>query len=502
MFAPLNGSPLNGGASGLWATGTATATATAKPATNRVYTYVGGTASVSAGTHAVADRLAYANGVGQARADTSANATRYAGFAAESSAGADTGMEATRYAHPSPVTCEGEASTAASFSAHRYVTGRAEVSAESTLADDAVTRLAFAQSDTRPALARSWIAESHVELLRVRQRFVEIKIRCRAEVRALFGVALATGRTASTSEVVDDNLKINTYHDFRGSCEAVAESLSVPDRFRILSGAAMATAETHLAPTIIRDGVRYSYNEGVLNAGATIATQAYATRWFEAPTMTGETGWVEASYYRVRGMRGGLSATAETRVVARNNHWQWARGVGQSTAAIEADWQHYRWREAAGVPAVGAAETTAENIRRRMVGGLSMAGGATTRAENRVIRSALIAPARGAATSSGWNWAYRYGRGQPVAMASITAKAHSRRGRLMTAVAEAVASSSAEGLRTVWMSPQPAVSTASAMRFVFRVNVDGLAPARRTIELPPGVRLLALPASTREYRVT
>jgi hypothetical protein len=60
----------------------------------------------------------------------------------------------------------------------------------------------------------------------------------------------------------------------------------------------------------------------------------------------------------------------------------------------------------------------------------------------------------------------------------------------------------AKALRIVWAIGTPRNAVASTARLVFRINIDSMAPDRRTIEMTPRNRMQMVPASNREYRVT
>lgn len=606
MSALLDGHLLNGAAypsRHLWAWGwaRAEASATAEPVVNRVYSDARGDALA----HAEIDNAGY----------------RRAFLAGTSEAGAEADIVATRYA-PVDGVASGEAATTARIVGLVYVSARARADADSNgygdrakqfvgttsayaeaVADELLTRR-HARVDGRklPGQARTWLAESAVDRLHVKQQYARSTAVGRSYTRAIANSTIGRGRLELDSRITANDLKVNIYHDFRGCTAAVAEGVSKPDRLRIIIGGALGTAEARLAPTIERDGERYSYNSGVAAADATTVDQAYVARRLRSEPMKAEALWGSAETYWVRGMRGVSRALADTRMDADANLWQWGKGTANASASIQVEWQHYRWRVADLAAADGQALTHAENIRsrwgdkqdvaalasseavpyaeRRVAGGTeawadctetanvirpggpeaaeaqadidagryaeafmfgaseALAGvefdvwvnrfrngasesEAATTADgvaNRYVHGPVEGIAasgieahverfmggdvRARAETRGDNWVMSYARAGVHAIAAVDIVAHGYRGRLMTGAIEAQAETIGNGLRFVIGVADPEPGVACTSRFIYRINIDGDAPVRRTIELPPSMRHLALPASNREYRVT
>lgn len=525
MTAPLNGLLLNGGtpyATWAWGWARAEATATAEPAVNRVYSDARAVAVAEATSAITTDRLAFLNGEQQPYAESTIEATRYAGVEGSAEALSELPLSATRYAWTSPTAIAAQATSAgvpthliavyadgsalspahSEAYAERWKIFAAEQTAwaESTLAADAAVRIALMVNRKTPAQARSWMAESRLTRLQVRQQYARGTSVSRAVVRAIPNSAIGRGRLELDATALADELRVNVYHAFKGVAEAGVEAAVNPDRIRIIVGGAVGVADARLAPTIERGGERFSYNSGVASANATVGVSPTVVRRLLPVSVVTESLVDVSRSYFVRSVRGSAEARAAIAFAERLNAWHWGKGAAIGEATMPVDWVHFRWREAAAVATVEASTTaTATHIRDVAFGSAESTAHA---AATPVISRYVSGGDRQAQASTTFSFrAVRYVSASERADAALSIVAYARRGRIMSGSLTARAEEHANALRIVWQQGVDQNAVASTTRLMYRLNIDSLAPVRRTIDLSPSGRLLALPATNREYRV-
>jgi hypothetical protein len=505
MTAPLNGQLLNGSvpfSTWAWGWARAEATATAEPVVNRVDSYARAVAVGEASSSGITDRLAFLNGSQQPFAETQIVATRYANVEGEAAASSTIALEATRYAWATPVPAVPETAYSEAYAERWKIVAAQETAwASSTLADEAITRIALVYNRHTPALARSWMAEARIDRIQVRQQHMRGTTVGRAKSRSIANSAIGRGRLYLAASISADNLRVNTYHAFSGACTGTVSSLVYPDRVRIIVGGMLGTAETRLAPTIERAGVRYSYNSSTAVLDASTSLAPTVIRRPSAVPIIATAAIPTSETYLVRGTRGQATAVATVELAPRVNAWHWMAGTGTCDATTLVDPTHYRWRRLAANSVATAAATGTFNHIRDVVFG-SVEGRASTSVQVNAIRRVLSTSGQANAMSTAAFRGNRYVTSSRRANAALNIEAYGRRGRIMSGTTVAQANQYAEALRIVWAIGTPRNAVASTARLVFRINIDSMASDRRTIEMIPRNRMQTVPTSNREYRVT
>ncbi|MDT8895637.1 hypothetical protein RSO41_13345 [Halomonas sp. I1] len=421
MFAPLNGAPLNGGASGLWLRGTLSAESSST-ATPTVARYVSATPESVADTSATPLRITHATGAPEAEAGLTVDATRLAkgwgtaaasahingdGYelvfmAGRSATAASISLTAPWALRPVDGSAGADAETTGSGVRHVYITPRtaepvaessgvservtpapgappAEAVAEATLSAErtawmepstasAVSGIECAAYRARPVTAESvadantsidyeswwraslralrtaslsWIAESRIERLSVRQRYAEARtvIRTRSSALANTKIGRGTMRPESFSGHVAGTLRL--YRDHRGATYSSATGESVASRITVIKSGAIATAETHASPAVTRDGTTYRYADG-----PAVAVSDHRSVGHRITEATGQpTAFSESSGepYQIHAFEGTTEAEADAWSIDHARVNPWVRATGQSVA--ESDQSAYTIRQ-------------------------------------------------------------------------------------------------------------------------------------------------------------
>ncbi|WP_417358596.1 hypothetical protein [Gallaecimonas pentaromativorans] len=239
------------------------------------------------------------------------------------------------------------------------------IEARSFAPDVPPDRTAWAKLARARTQTISWLDESDVDVLRVRQRYAMGTAVARSSTRAVPNTILGYSQVYVQSESVTDPDKLWLVRGVEGQCTGEVDATTRTSRITVIEGNPIGEAFTHIAPTITRDGVAYSY--------ATGQSEAEAEQWFNALNYT----WAPAGLspaqsdavltpYMDRDGRGDVVATAGTAIVTRINPWVFAKGRATVTAQTEAEPIHYRsiYGESVMEP---TAETQAEPIHYRSI---------------------------------------------------------------------------------------------------------------------------------------
>jgi hypothetical protein len=412
------------------------------------------------------------------------HATRLAAFDGVTTASAEQSIQPVRTAwFDSPAL---EATAVSTGGAARLARLDAAVTGESqgVLDDLALTVYRGAVvKGTPPALATTWLAESRVEKIRVRQIAAKANAVSRARSRALANTALGFSTLTLGAEVATDPLRVSTIHAFTGATTGSLEALADPLRIRIIEGRMPGEAETRAAPTITTASGRYSYNSGVMRTSspAIQGVTKVHRRPPPAAAYAQATAGTSQTFLR-RGVRGVVNAAASASITTRGNSWQFAEAKAQASAALDNQADVYRWRVAGPGSSAALAESLSTNSIAAYVSGDTASGFASSDSTPWAIRPMLAsegateavttatgvrqAGVSGAAAGEAVDekafqrTAYLDGLGVSVAEAPIDPERHAY---MSAAPAMSEALSAGASDRTAWMLPSQLGSSAECL---------------------------------------
>lgn len=347
MTAPLNGTLLNGGtpyATWAWGWSRARATATAEPVINRVYSDARGVSEATATSSINTDRLAFLNGEEQPYATTAMAAIRYAYVNAQAVATTDTTITPVRTAWFDGSDLITSAVSSAYAERWKIVAANAYATSQEYLFDASTVIYRRANSKKLPALARSWVAESRIKEIHVRQIYAKSDAVARARSRALANTALGFGDMQLDAVTSLDNLKTNIYHNYRGLAHIESVASVDSSRIRIIEGGMPCTATIYAAPTITTATGRYSYNSGLSEAKTLTQATSKILRKAIPLNVPGISEGVRAETYLVRGIEGAQKAEASLFVDASSFTRVRASKEQTTAAAVTvASFNRYKW---------------------------------------------------------------------------------------------------------------------------------------------------------------
>ncbi|MDH2296016.1 hypothetical protein [Cobetia sp. 1AS1] len=308
-----------------------------------------------------------AAGTSNAWVDATAHSTRFVGMGSQRLALASSMGTHTRLAYLDGTAASESDSSGGGLSSRQVQLVYMAGTCEARIVPDSVVaeRTAWAKPTRARTQTISWLDESDVDVLRVRQRYAVGTAVARSSTRAVPNTILGYSQVYVQSESVTDPDKLWLVRGVEGQSTGEVDATTRTSRITVIEGNPIGEAFTHIAPTITRDGVAYSY--------ATGQSEAEAEQWFNALNYT----WAPAGLspaqsdailtpYMDRDGRGDLVATAGTTIVTRINPWVFAKGRATVTAQTEAEPIHYRsiYGESVMEP---TAETQAEPIHYRSI---------------------------------------------------------------------------------------------------------------------------------------
>lgn len=243
---------------------------------------------------------------------------------------AETVASADRTAWTSPSDTSAAAGTQSEGHIARFVTGQSVVEAVTSVDYETWWR-----APLRPLRTASitWLAESRLEKLRVRQQFAEARTIVRARSRALPNTKIGRGSLQIESESRHVAGTLRMYRDARGVTASSATGASVPSRITVISGNPTGIAETRISPTVTRGGTTYRYADG--RSIAVSEHQSVGHRITEAtgqPTVFSES---VGESYQVHAFTGTAEAGGDVPPVHRAHVNPWVRATGQSVGVSD-----------------------------------------------------------------------------------------------------------------------------------------------------------------------
>lgn len=459
----------------------------------------------------------------EATATFAFDATRYGWSYAESQAEALLSVDALRTAWAIPEAMVAEAETSASGWHTYFADATSEAYAEAS-----VEYRWWSNAQLRPIRTASitWLAESRLEVLRVRQRAMSATGIARSSSRALPNTKILLGTLASDAETRNAEGSLRLYHDFRAVAEAGVESVTQLGRITVISGNPNAVAETRVAPTITRGGVRYPY--------VTARSVAEAVQHCDGLNITGaalEPGRTDALTQGVPYVQHAFWGAAAVLASAiglktRKNRWLFFGGASTAAAsasgrAINLRWVgmegaaqavaegrlpgliHYRWTPMEGM-GEGEAAAAGENIRYRWVGveAITSAEALSSADEPQRIREARPVVEEGYAESVAKGVREVRPDIEATGIAAVDLSVTVYAWRFVELRMVGTCDSSADGLRNTWApDADPMEAVAGDVRVSFKINAGSPAPPRRTLVVAPENREYRLPATKREYQI-
>lgn len=499
MFAPLNGAPLNGSASGLWVSADVSVLAEST-AENRIYSAAGATATTTAQSTGNSVRLSLFEGGKLARSTIGIEATRFASFEGAFTANASTEITLARTAWVEAALVSGNALTTGSTTRLAKVLGAVIGNATGALDNNALSVYRLVKSKNVTSQARTWLAESNLDVLRVKQSYVAADAIGRSRSRALVNTALGRSKLVLDAESNVDPLGVSTVRSAVGISTGTLEATSVAARIRIIEAGMISVAEIRNEPTITTVSGRYSYNSGVLSgrAAENVSNQIHRRPGYSVTR--GESVASLVKTFLQKGVQGTSTGNAIIGIGPRSNNWLFGKSSVYASASLVSAWQHYRWREISG-SSTAESFTQSENLHYRPteIGSfLSEADSEGVCLAIRPVENAESVSSISTSTSDNIHTAFGYDLAGAQAVLEI--EAYGRRGRLMSGVQESYAESSSDGLKAVWRTGK-GDANASVIRFIYRINAGEMAPDERSLLLTGSNREIVLPTSNREYRI-
>lgn len=507
MSALLNGSPLNGRALYVWAEGQSAAECESAAALLRAAYTASADHTAEAVTLTTAERTAWPDPVSvNSESVASFDGTRYAYLSGDAVGEAPSIATADRTAWMADAFVVGESVPVVTPARWRLLFATPFGEAAITLPDEDATVMRITRVRDTRGIALTAINEKAITRLHVNQ--VQFRSTCigRARTSGLANTQIGFGISVAESVNTDDNLLVNVRRSMRG--KSIAECVAMVDPHQIHVGNSIPAADAHMyiAPDILRaDGSneRYAWAKPVAQTVFN-EVDALAIRIATPDAPVGISSSIIADAFFTRDAKGSLAAASSSALDAggaRINRWRW--GAGKSTAEAETSGVGKRlaWVGAFGA-SNGSAASTCAGIRYRwkwLVPVLSAAESLSI-AATRVYRPAsgdMTALAEGVAEASKIveTTALAIGESQ----SSIATVVYHWTWATGSSSGEAI-SAKANALRPVKAVPvKPMYAEAFTPRVYFRLNAGEPAPARRTIIVAARERLLAVPASSREY---
>ncbi|MES3674439.1 hypothetical protein QC589_00630 [Halomonas elongata] len=193
----------------------------------------------------------------------------------------------------------------------------------------------FWQASLRPLRTASltWLAESRLDRLRVRQRFAEARTVVRARSRALPNSKIGRGslRLESESRHVPGSLRL--YRNHYGVASSSAASSAVPARIRHASSISTGVATTHIAPDLTLGNTTYCYASG--RAFALSHQVAAGLCITEASGQAVSVSESAGRYFQIHAFTGIASASGDVPPVHLTSINPWVRATGKSEVVAE-----------------------------------------------------------------------------------------------------------------------------------------------------------------------
>ncbi|MGQ0335686.1 hypothetical protein [Halomonas elongata] len=392
MFGPLNGAPLNGGANGLWlyggelsfepvaetaatplrityAAGSLSATAVSTGGSTRL-AKGWGTAAAAAFADAEGHELVFVSGKSATTADTLFSSWAHRPMSGDADAEASAAGTGVREAWLSPGTVGAEAGStgeanritlapeSSSDVSQAVVEGSADrtawmepssIDAPATLtgqvhiarimggqsvgeASTSIDYETFWQAVLRPlrTASLSWLAESRIEKLRVRQRFSEARMVIRARTRALPNSKIGRGTLRPESDSFQSPGAVRLYRNHSGVASSNAASSAVPARISRLNGTSEGVATSYIAPDLTLGNTTYCYTSG--RAVALSQQKAVGLCITEAGGQAISVSESSGLYVQIHAFTGTASAGGSVPPVYKTRINPWVRVTGQSEA--------------------------------------------------------------------------------------------------------------------------------------------------------------------------
>lgn len=265
MTAPFNGILLNGGiphATWAWGFVHSEAVATIQPVVSSIHRYVEGALVPESVTTSSSTRYVMLESTVTAYAEGTGFSTRLAGYSGASLAESEIKLFPFGTVWVKGVTEEQDAVSLAWAEKWKYTQAVIEPSADTTLGANYVTAYRTLKGKVVPSQARSWMAESSIKRLKVRQVAFKGNGIVRSNSRALANTAIGFSVLHGYAEASLDGNLLKVTHGFKGHTASFAEALLNPARVRISIGDMFSEAYLLAEPTITRADGRFSFNSG------------------------------------------------------------------------------------------------------------------------------------------------------------------------------------------------------------------------------------------------
>lgn len=506
MMVLLNGAPLNGGASGIWAQGQSEAEALSSAQLRRT-AYTAATAQVADAVQVTsADRTAWTAPVSVINeATVSVVAKRHAYASADVTTEALESGAADRTAWMLPSVAEPEGVAAATAVRERLAFST--ITGESLAVDDDLMIVALRITrvrDTR-GIALTGIDEGSIDRLLVNQVAATGTVIGRSGSTALANTQLGFSVITGEAGEVDDDLLVNIIRSAHGTSTAECVNVVDPSKVHISNGSVTGYAELYIAPDIIRSNGTVERHAWAIPVGEAVRSSVpgLAIRPSQPVPAVGECDGSQADGWFIRGVEGaseGWAAGYDELGLVRTNRWVqatgqsngeavlagdgdrlvWvaASGLSYSAADSQSDSTRYRWKWVSPKAAVAEATTTAESRVFRPATAVSVGEPETTAVPFRLVKAESIQAAEGSVSAGSivYHWVWMEGQSDAE---GISDRAHA--------------------IRTVKGIPtKPIFGEAYLEKVYMMINVGEPAPDRRTIVVPETERLIVVAESTRE----
>jgi len=438
-----------------------------------------GTATGTAESSGLPDRLAYLSADPIPYAEASLTATRYAYMTPETAQGvAQALITPVRTAWFAAPAMEAEAIQTATQVKERLFTATSEASATSVAEG---VRISLMFNKGIPGRAQSYIQEGGISRFRVHQVWREAVGIARAQVRILPNTALGQGTAAAYSESQSIPEQVWQTHSVHGQATAEGAAEAVTNRIRILRAGLVGEAEIALAPTITKDGVRASYQFATTQAESDSVGINSILRRDPGLSLSADAETDYALMYLARGMKAYGTGEASTTGTPRFNNWKFLKGQAVVTGSVSLS---------------GVLVTTQ----------MGPASSVSTSATNSMPIITSWMTAEGGSSSEGIvsNQVLTYMTSALDADAHVSGDAKASNGvRVAGVPAEAVAEESIQPLRIVKLSNQLIEGQSLVFNLLYNINLEDTTrpPSKRRYVVPESHRVYTLANTDRRYAV-
>ncbi len=190
----------------------------------------------------------------------------------------------------------------------------------------------FWQASLRPLRTASltWLAESRLDRLRVRQRFAEARTVVRSKSRALPNSKIGRGSLWLESESRHVPGTLRLYRNHYGVASSSAASSAVPARIRHVSSTSIGVAKSHIAPDLTLGNTTYCYASGrALALSRQVAAGLCITEASGQAVSVSESAGL---YFQIHAFTGIASAGGDVPPVHLTSINPWIRATGKSEA--------------------------------------------------------------------------------------------------------------------------------------------------------------------------